>query len=125
MSKYLAVASWNGRLWDVRMLDYDDRQCAITTAERLVAVQQNASAMLGARIGCLPEQVMVQVEVALPDTVVPFVDTAERHVALASSCLGTVVDILKQHGMTREDISALLTMRALTVTASRTTAPGL
>lgn len=118
MSKYFAVASWNGRCWDVRVMDYDDRHRASTTAERLEYVQQNASAVLGFEIGCLPEQVNVPVQVVLPETVGPFMDTAERHVAIASTCLGTVVDLLKQHGMPHEDINALLSMRALAVTAT-------
>lgn len=115
--KYLALAAWNGRWWDVRVVDYDDRLRVQTTAERLEDVGTNAAASLAGQFGCKPEQLTVPVKVVLPDEVTPFLDTAERHVALAGTSLGPVVEVLRRQGMRGQDIAAVLAMRALTVTA--------
>ena len=115
--KYAALAAWNGQWWDFRVMDYDDRPRLDATAERLEDVATKAAAALAAQFGCQPEQLTVSVEVVLPDEIAPFLDTAERHVALASTSLGPVVDVLRARRMRGHDIAALLAMRALTVTA--------
>ncbi|MGH9209201.1 MAG: hypothetical protein ACRD2C_00800 [Acidimicrobiales bacterium] len=118
-AKYVALPSWDGQQWLVRVEDYDYVHRGDTTAGRLEQVGPNASLLLAAHFGCDPSHVRVSVEPQLPKEIEHALQVAEGHVADAARHVDAVVAALRQADMSGHDIAALLTERALQAAPQR------
>ena len=109
--KYWAIATWDGRCWQVRIEDYDEAHRADTAADRLADVGTNACAALAAIFGCHPDQLEVSVEARLPATVLASLRTAEGLVAQATPHVQSAVIGLHHANMPGPDVATILAAR--------------
>lgn len=117
--KYWAIATWDGRRWQVRIEDHDELHRADSIAERLAEVGPNASAVLAAMFGCHPDHMPVSVEARLPATVLASLRAAEGLVAQATPHVESAVIGLRHANVPDSDITAILAARPLTAKAGQ------
>lgn len=113
-AKYVAIPSWDGQQWRIRIEDYDGVHRGETTAVRLEQVARAASRWLNASFGIYQYPFEVSVEPRLPEQVDGALEVADAHVAKATREVEAVVTGLRQAHMSGQDIAALLAERALT-----------
>jgi hypothetical protein len=112
-AKYVALPSWDGQKWQVRVEDYDYRHRGDTTAGRLDQVAPNARLLLGAQFGCHPDLLEVSVEPALPEEIENALQVAEGYVAEAARHVDAVVAAMGQANVCGHDVAAVLDERSL------------
>lgn len=118
-AKYVALPSWDGQQWQVRVEDYDYQHRGDTAAGRLDQVGPNASVLLAAQFGCEPSQVTVSVEPELPKEIDHALQVAEGHVAEAARQVEAVVMALRRGNMCGHDVALLLAERVLRAAPER------
>jgi hypothetical protein len=118
-AEYVALPSWDGQQWQVRIEDYDYVHRGDTTAGRLEQAGPNASLLLAAHFGGAPSHVTVSVEPQLPKEIEHALQIAEGYVAEAVRHLEAAVTALRQAEMSGHDIAALLAVRTLRAATQR------
>ena len=112
-AKYVALPTWNGQHWDVRIEDYDERHRSDTTACRLGQVRFTTRTTLGVLYGYPPSLDMVWVEPILP----PEAETALAHAGSQPTPepakVATAAAALRDMGLCRHDIALVLSDRGL------------
>lgn len=118
-AKYVAIPTWDGQQWQVRIEDYDYEYRGDTTAVRLAQVGPKASDLLGASFGIYPHPIEVSVEPHLPEQVEAALQDAKARGPHATRQVDAIVAGLRQTNMSGHDIAALLAERALTAAPSQ------
>lgn len=118
-AKYIAIPTWDGEQWQVRIEDYDYEHRGDTIAVRLMRVAPRASALLSATFGVYPHPIKVSVEPHLPEQVEAALQDAEGQGPNATRHLDAIVAGLRQTNMSGDDIAAILAERALTAAPSQ------
>ncbi|MGH9213049.1 MAG: hypothetical protein ACRD2C_20615 [Acidimicrobiales bacterium] len=110
---YIAVPSWDGQQWQVRVQDWNDQHRGDTSAPRLDQVAPNAALLLGARFGCDPDLLAVSVEPELPKEIEHAFEVAEAYFAQGANDVEAAITALRQIDVCGHDIAAIVGERDL------------
>lgn len=112
-AKFVALASWDGQQWQVRVEDYDDVHRGDTTAGRLDEVPQSVRVFLIDQLMVYLPDLPVWVEPQLPKPIQYALQVAEDYVAEAARQVEDIATALRQANVPGHDIAAILAERAL------------
>jgi hypothetical protein len=118
-AKYVALPSWDGQQWAIRVEDYDYIHRGDTTARRLDQVAYATSVLLAFQFGCHPSHMRVSVEPCLATEIDDALDRAAAHSGHPASEIKAVAAALRQANMCRHDIALLLAERGVQQAPSR------